>query len=158
MSYWDNLPPTEKQVIAIKSYNSAYGVKIDADTEQKAHDVISKFCPVQKLEFTVEGFVKGTNIPYKIINLKLFNENPYNKWLRDEVKNIRVENGMAYFTVVKKDSRKGLNNLLSALQKNMDERLEYPSFDEISDDLGFLSLQEQEEEMDMYGSNPMWWK
>ena len=143
MSYWSTLPPTEKQVIAIKSYNSTYGVKIHADTKQKAHDVISKFCPVQKLEFTPEGFVMGTNVLYEVTNQKLFIENPYNKWLKEKVKSIRIENGIAYLTVEKYDNTLDLLSYLAELQNKM---LTEPSFSSLEDDLGYLSPQELEEE------------
>ena len=152
MSYWNTLPPTEKQVTAIKSYNSAYGVKINADTKQKAYDVISKFCPVQKLEFTPEGFVKGTNVSYEVTNQKLFIENPYNKWLKEKVKSIRNENGIAYLTVKKHDNTLDLLSYLAKLQGKM---LTNPSFSTLEDDLGYLSPQDLDEERDMYGADPM---
>ena len=152
MSYWDTLPPTEKQVIAIQSYNSAYGVDIKADTKQKAHDVISKFVPVQKLEFTPEGVVKGTNVIYEVIDQKLFMNNPYNKWLKEKVKSIRIENGIAYLTVKKHDNTLNLLNYLAKLQGKM---LNEPSFSEVEDNLGYLSPQELERESEMYGADPM---
>ena len=158
MSYWDNLPPTPAQENAIKQYNSAYGIELNVKSKQDAHDVISQYCPKQMLTFTENCLIEGTNIGFKIVDPKRFIENPYNKWAQKHIKNIRIENGITYITVLNEDPRKGLNKFLGALQKNMDERLEFPSFDEVSDDLGFLSPQELEEEMDMYGSDPIWWK
>jgi hypothetical protein len=155
MSYWDNLSPTPKQEAAIKDYNKAYGVKIHAYTKQAAHNIISIYCPVQMLEFGADMKVKGTDIYYEITNEKLFKENPRNKFVKDNVVNVKVKNGIAYITMKKKDNTL---QLLKALQKNMDERLEFPSFDKVGDDLGFLSPQELEEESDMYGSDPIWWK
>jgi len=152
MSNWSTLPPTEKQIISIKSYNSAYGVKIHADTKQKAHDVISKFCPVQKLEFTSKGFVKGTNVSYEVINQKLFIENPYNKWLKEKVKSIRIENGIAYLTVEKHDNTLDLLSYLAELQGKM---LTESSFSSLEDDLGYLRPQDLDKESEMYGADPM---
>ena len=71
MSSWKLLPPTPNQVKAIESYNLVYGVKIHINNKQDAHNVISVFCPVQKLEFN-DTYINGTEVSYEVVNEKLF--------------------------------------------------------------------------------------
>lgn len=158
MSYWDSLPPTPAQLNAIKQYNHGYGIELNVNSKQDAHDVISQYCPKQMLFFTEDNYVEGTNISFKIVDSKKFTENPYNKWAKKHIKNVRIENGVAHLTILKENPKQNTNDLLLTLQKNMDERLEFPSYDKVGDNLGFLSEEQLDNEMDIYGHDPMWWE
>lgn len=154
MSYWDTLPPTEKQVSAIETYNQTYGIKLVIKSKQDAHDLISVFVPKQILEF--EGnIVKGTNIAFTIIDQKRFEKNAYNRYIKDNVKKIEIKDGIAILSIKKKVSTL---DVLEECARYQDILTENPSMSEEEDNLGFLSPEELEMESDMYGSNPMWWE
>ena len=60
---WKLLPPTEKQQIAVHTYEQWYGIKIPNLTKQSAHDVISKFMESRTLSFK-DGHIVGTTVEY----------------------------------------------------------------------------------------------
>lgn len=153
MSSWKSLPPTPNQIKAIETYNLAYGVKIHINNKQDAHNVISVFCPVQKLEFN-DTCVEKTDVSYDVVNEKLFNN--YHKLNKQMLKNmidININNGTAIITV------KGHNktDVLKSLNDNMDKLQREASFSEYEDSLGYLPENVLSHEMEIYGPDPMWW-
>lgn len=154
MASWKSLPPTPNQVKAIESYNLAYGVKIHVNNKQDAHNVISVFCPVQKLEFN-DTYINGTDVSYEVVNEKLFScyrEN--NKNRLKNVTDIKIKDGEAIITVIKKNNK---HDVLKSLQLNMN-KLQTESLSEYEDSLGCLDENNLNREMDLYGSDPMWWE
>lgn len=155
MGYWKSLSPTPNQLKAIETYNSAYGVKIHINSKQDAHDVISVFCPVQKLDFNY-NYVEGTNVSYEVVNENIFNKyREINKKRLKNVVDIEIRDGEAIITLIKTDNK---HNVLQSLQDNMDKLLTETSHSEYEDSLGYLDEQGLNNEMDMYGNDPMWWK
>lgn len=155
MNNWKDLEPTPKQLVAIKTYNDIYGVNILIENKQDAHEVISAFVPKQYLEFE-NGRVKDTNVYFMIINTKKFNDHSYNNYIKKNVKKIVINNdGTVTLSILKTNNT---NNMLLELGSLMDKMMNEPSFSEYEDSLGYLSPDELEEEKQMYGADPMWWK
>ena len=69
--------------------------------------------------------------------------------------NIEIKDGQALIAIAEKGN---INNTLQSLQDNMDKLLSETSHSEYEDSLGYLDEQRMKDEMDMYGSDPMWWK
>lgn len=158
MSNWNYIEPTPAQIRAINDYNRVYGVKILANTKQDAHDVISAYAPKQYLEFE-HGRVKGTNVLFTIENIDKYLNNGYNEMIKKTIKKVVVNgDGTVTLSILKKGNKLETLNLLEALAKGMDKMLNEPSFSEVEDKLGYLSPDDLEEEQQMYGSDPFWWK
>lgn len=158
MANWKYTEPTPAQLRAIGEYNSAYGVKILVNNKQDAHEVISAYVPKQYLEFE-NGRVKGTNVLFMITDIKRFSSDAYNKMVKKYIKNVRVNgDGTVTLSVVKHGNPlKDLSNL-EQIGHLMDRMLTEPSFSEYEDSLGYMSPDELEEEQQMYGNDPFWWK
>jgi hypothetical protein len=158
MSNWKYTEPTPAQLRAIKEYNNAYGVNILINNKQDAHEVISAYVPKQYLEFE-NGYVKGTNVLFMITNIKRFTSDAYNKLVKKYIKKVKVnDDGTVTLSIIKHNNPlRDLNNL-EQLNNLMDKMLTEPSFSEYEDSLGYLSPDDLEEEQQMYGNDPFWWK
>lgn len=155
MTYWDTLPPTPKQISAIETYNCGYGVKIHANTKQQAHDVISTFVPIQKLDFNTK-FVEGTKVTYDVVDQRTFsNYKRLNNERLDGVESIKIEDGMAIIAMRKKNNT---INTLGSLNSGMSRMMDEPSHSDYEDSLGYLDEGNLKRESDMYGLDPIWWK
>lgn len=155
MSNWKYEEPTPAQKRAIKDYNRVYGVTILVDSKQDAHDVISAYAPKQYLEFE-NNKVKGTNIPFMIANADKFHNNNYNEMVKKTIKKVVVNgDGTVTLSILRKNNTLAL---LECLSKGMNKMLDEPSFSEFEDNLGYLSPDDLEEELNDYGANPMWWE
>lgn len=150
MSYWKSQQPTPNQLSAIATYNKAYGVEIVINNKQDAHDVISKFCPVQKLDFN-DSFIEGTSVKYNIIDNDKFNQyKSLNHERLKYVESIEIKDGQAIIAIRKKS-----NNHLQSLNDIMFRMLNEESFSEFEDDLGYLDQETLRREKDIYGIDPL---
>ncbi len=70
MPSWNQLPPTPNQMNAIQSYERSWGVSIQCNTKQDAHDVISLFVKDKGLTFK-NGTIVGTTVKYTKIDRSL---------------------------------------------------------------------------------------
>lgn len=154
---WAFLPPTPAQERAIRSYERGYGIMLDVQSKQDAHDVISKFVPAQKLTFNMETMtVLNTNVKFAIANPKVFKEKAWDKFLDTKVKSFRItdDGKTAVFKVKGRISQKDTLNLLTAAINHLDELENNPSFSDDEDNMGFFSPDDIDDIRDMEGNNP----
>jgi hypothetical protein len=94
-----------------------------------------------------------------ITNIKRFTSDAYNKLVKKYIKKVKVnDDGTVTLSIIKHNNPlRDLNNL-EQLNNLMDKMLTEPSFSEYEDSLGYLSPDDLEEEQQMYGNDPFWWK
>lgn len=148
---WSKLPPTEKQIAAIESYNHTYGIQLDVKTKQDAHNVISVFVPKQYLEFE-NNKVKGTNISFTVQNKNRHESNEYNNFIKENLVFLEIKDGIAHMKL-----RKKIPSTLDVLEeaaRYLDILDNNPAMSEDDDINGFLSPEAMDDLNEMLGTNP----